>query len=170
MRKNWIIKVGIFLMAAVLGLGLGCKAKQTEKAEAKKGAPKGVAGEQKPEAIAEAPKAQPGTEEKEPAIFLFYKSDTPDANKYLKDGKLEMTAGEETPISIQALDAKGIAISSCPSWQADSALSFKPVENYCRGIKLKALKPAQESSLTAVFKTAGNKEIKAVLKVEVKAK
>jgi len=169
-------KLGIFFIALIVGFSLGCKGKQAQEQtkaqslEPKKEPPKELLQEQKPEAIPEAPKVEPAKQEREPAIFLFYKSDTPDANKYLKGGKLEMTAGEEIPISLQVLDAKGIEVFSCPSWQADSALSFKPVENYCRGIKLKALKPAQEATLTAVFKTAGNKEVKPVLKVEVKAK
>ncbi len=101
-------------------------------------------------------------------ITVFYKAATPTSGKDTQ--MLELKVGEEITISVQGLDKDGRDIGACvASWKADSEImKLTPVAGNCKATKVKALKAATATVLTAVFTGAKGNKIESNLKGAIK--
>jgi hypothetical protein len=99
----------------------------------------------------------------DPAIYWWYKNDTPYVGKEIN--KIAINVGEEIPVCVQALDANARDIGVCPvEWKADNTvLTITPIAGKCNAVKIKGLKNA-EASLIAVFVGSKKQKIEAALK------
>ncbi len=168
-RKLGLGILGVLIMATLV-LSAGCKKKsEGPKPEAKAAksetAPgsKVAAGSTVSEIKTTGKPSGPG----DPAMFIFYNADQPTSGKELKT--LELKAGEEITVSVQALDSKGLDTGACPTEWVPSAgiLSATPVKDSCKAAKVKALK-AGAATLTMVYKGAKGNKIEIGLKGAVK--
>ena len=162
------------LIIATLVISAGCKKKEAApNPEAKAGAKAA-----QPETAAGATVAAGSTASEikttgkpsgpgDPAMFIFYNADQPTSGKELKT--LDLKAGQEITVSVQALDSNGLDTGTCPTEWVPSAgiLSATPVKESCKAAKVKALK-AGEATLTMVYKGAKDNKIEISLKGAVK--
>ena len=173
-------KLGLGVLGALVMVALvfsaGCKKKAEPAAGETKPAEKAAMPEAKaPEAqpavaaadtVSEIKKTSQPTGPGEPAIFIFYAIEQPTAGKELKT--LDLNVGQETPISVQALDSKGLDTGACPvEWIPSGTLSVKPIEGKCKAALVKAMK-AGDAKLTMVYKGAKGDKIEIAIKGAIK--
>lgn len=127
--------------------------------------------EQKKPPQKEEPKKKEETKPKppgDPAIFVFYKGDVPQAGKNIKNFSIKV--GEEITIAVQALDKDGRDTNACPiETKVDPALlATKTVEGKCKALKIKGLKKSSTAEVTFIYKGSKDNQIKAILTGEIK--
>jgi hypothetical protein len=172
-RKLGLGILGALIMAALV-LSAGCKKKEA----APEPEAKPVAEKVKPETapgstvaagatVSEIKSVGKPENPEDPAMFIFYSVGQPTAGKELKT--LDLKAGQEITVSVQALTSKGLDTGACPVEWVPSAgtLSATPVKESCKAAKVKALK-AGEATLTMVYKGAKGDKIEISLKGAVK--